>query len=98
MLRKLKLPLSIGLTFYGIAYLIVKQLGFNSTSFMFISYLYIALAAIIGIKYEMTKVNSSGSSFSLLKNLVLVSEGEHLEMKKVFTGEKYRLKGEIEKL
>jgi hypothetical protein len=98
MLRRLKIPLSLGLTFYGIAYLTVKQLGYNSASFMIISYLYIALAGIIGIKYEVKKMNNSDSVLSIFRNIVLVREGEELVMKRVFTGEKYKLKGEIEKL
>lgn len=98
MLKRLKIPLSLGLASYGIAYLTVKQLGYNSTSFMIISYLYIALASIIGIKYELKKISGTDSLPSVLKNIVFVSEGEELTMKRVFTGEKYRLKGEIEKL
>jgi hypothetical protein len=98
MLRRLKIPLSLGLTFYGIAYLTVKQLGYNSASFMIISYLYIALAGIIGIKYEVKKMNNSDSVLSIFRNIVLVREGEELVMKRILTGEKYKLKGEIEKL
>lgn len=98
MIRRLKIPLSIGLTFYGVAYLTVKYLGYNSQSFMIISYLYIALAGIIGLKYEIKKVGKSDSVFSVFRNLVVVSEEDDLTMKRIFTGEKYRLKGEIEKL
>ncbi|MFT4892251.1 MAG: hypothetical protein ACI8Z7_000018 [Candidatus Nanohaloarchaea archaeon] len=98
MLGRIKIPLSIGLTFYGIAYLTVRQLGYNSTSFMIISYLYIALAGIIGIKYEIKKIGGSDSVTSLFRNIVVVSEGEDLTMKRLVTGEKYKLKGEIEKL
>lgn len=98
MFRRLKIPLSLGLTFYGLAYLTVKQLGYNSNSFMIISYLYIALAGIIGIKYEIKKMNNSDSILSIFKNIVIVREGEELTMKRLLTGEKYKLKGEIEKL
>ncbi|MFQ3274971.1 MAG: hypothetical protein ACI9LV_000109 [Candidatus Nanohaloarchaea archaeon] len=98
MIRRIKIPLILGLTAYGIAYFIVKQLGYNSTSFMLISYLYIFLAGIIGLKYEVKKISGSNSIPSVLKNIVVVSEGENLTMKRLFTGEKYKLKGEIEKL
>ena len=98
MLKKLKIPLSLGLTFYGIAYFSVKSLGYNSTSFMVISYLYIALAAIIGLKYEIGRMNLENSMLSTLKNIAIVVEGEELKLKRLFTGEKYRLKGEIEKI
>lgn len=98
MLKKLKIPLSIGLSFYGIAYLTVKFLGYNSESFMIISYLYLVLAAIIGLKYEMKKFTESSSLFSGLKNVVVVAEGEEMTLKRIFTGEKYKVKGEIEKI
>ncbi|PSG98678.1 MAG: hypothetical protein BRC29_00955 [Nanohaloarchaea archaeon SW_7_43_1] len=98
MLSRLKVPLSIGFAFYGIAYLAVRQLGYNSTSFMVISYLYIALAGILGIKYEIKRMNKSDSLLSIFKNIVIIQEDEEMVMKRLFTREKYKLRGEIEKL
>lgn len=98
MIKRLKIPLSLGLVFYGMAYFTVRYLGYNSTSFMVISYLYIALAAIIGIKYEIKKLGGSDNFASVFRNIVVVSEDDELTMKRLFTGEKYKLKGEIEKL
>lgn len=98
MIKRLKIPLSLGLTFYGIAYLTVKSLGYNSDSFMIISYLYILLAGIIGLKYEFKNYAGNSSLVSTLKNIVIVVEGEEMKLKRIFTGEKYKLKGEIEKI
>lgn len=95
MLKKLKIPLIAGLTFYGIAFGTVKLLGFNSESFMIISYLYVLLAFILGLKYEL----SHGTSLrSMLDKVVVVVEDEETVLKSLFTGEKYRLEGEVEKL
>jgi len=98
MLNRLKIPLSIGLAFYGIAYLTVRQLGYNSTSFMVISYLYIALAGILGVKYEIKRMNKSDSLLSVFRNIVIIQEEEEMIMKRLLTREKYKLRGEIEKL
>jgi len=35
---------------------------------------------------------------SFLDNVVVVSEGEEMKLKKLISGEKYKLKGEIEKI
>jgi hypothetical protein len=43
-------------------------------------------------------MNNSDSVLSIFRNIVLVREGEELVMKRILTGEKYKLKGEIEKL
>lgn len=95
MLKKFKVPVLTGLSFYGIAYGVVKFSGFNSASFTVISYLYIALGLILGAYYELQNHDGLGG---FLHNLVVVVEGEEMELKKIFTGEKYRLKGEIEKI
>lgn len=98
MLKKLKIPISLGLMAYGVAYFVVNSSGFNSTSFTIISYLYIVLAVIIGIRYEAGSLTNSSSLISTLKNIVIVIEGEEMKMKRLLTGEKYKLKGEIEKV
>jgi hypothetical protein len=98
MLKRLKIPISLGLAAYGAAYFIVKSSGFNSTSFTIISYLYIALAVILGLRYEVGNLTNSSSLISTLKNIVIVIEGEEMKLKRLFTGEKYKLKGEIEKV
>lgn len=98
MISRLKIPFLTGLTFSSIALLSVKILGYGSKSFMVISYLYVILAVIIGLKYEIKMANSSDSLLSVLRNIVVVIEGEEMKLKKLFTGEKYKIKGEVEKL
>lgn len=95
MLKKLKIPVLFGLTAYGIAYGIVNVIGFTSNSFTLIAYLYIILGLTIGIYYEL---DSHGGLKSFLDNIVVVIEGEQMELKKLITGEKYRLDGDIEKI
>lgn len=95
MLNKLKIPVLFGLSAYGIAYAIVNFIGFTSNSFTAIAYLYIALGLVIGLYYEL---DSHGGVHGFLDNLVVVIEGEEMKLKKILSGEKYRLKGEIEKI
>ena len=89
------MPILFGLSCYGLAYAIVKFLGFTSSSFTALSYLYIILGLVIGLYYEL---DSHGGFRDILDNLVIVIEGDEMELKKILTGEKYRLKGEIEKV
>ena len=95
MIKKLKIPVLLGLSFYGVAYAVVKFAGFTSSSFTVLAYLYIALGLILGVYYEL---QSHGGFQGFLDNIVVVIEGEEMRLKKLFTGEKYRLKGEIEKI
>lgn len=95
MLKKLKIPVLVGMSFYGISYAVVKTLGFSSSSFTVIAYLYIALGIILGLYYETERL---GGAQNLLDRFVVVVEGEQMKLKKVFGGEVYRLKGEIEKM
>jgi len=95
MLKKLKIPVLFGLSAYGIAYAIVNFIGFTSNSFTAISYLYIVLGIVVGLYYEMEK---HGGFSDFLDNIVVVTEGEEMKLKKLISGEKYKLKGEIEKI
>ena len=98
MFTRLKLPLTVGMMFYGIAFFVVKFSGFNSESFTVISYLYIILAVLLGVRYEVGKISGSDSALSLLKSVVIVREGEDIVLRRIFTGEKYKIKGEVEKV
>lgn len=95
MLKKLKIPVLFGLTAYGVAYSIVNFIGFNSSSFTFLAYLYIILSLVLGAYHE---INEHGGFSEVLDKIVLVTEGEELKLKKLISGEKYKLKGEIEKI
>lgn len=95
MIKKLKMPVLMGLSAYGIAYAIVNFNGFTSSSFTAIAYLYIILAISVGLYSE---IDSHGGFRSFLDKIVVVIEGEEMELKKLISGEKYRLNGEIEKI
>lgn len=95
MLKRLKIPVLFGLSAYGIAYGIVNFIGFSSSSFTAIAYLYIILGITIGLYYEL---DAHGGFRGFLDNIVVVIEGEEMKLKKLISGEKYKLKGEIEKI
>ena len=85
-----------GLSFAGIGSLTAMYFGFNQNTLTIFLYLYIAQALYNPLKNELF----SRISFSpnIIDRLVIVAEGEELKMKKLLTGEKYRLDGDIEKL
>lgn len=95
MLTKLKLPLTIGLSFYGIAFAVARFLGYNPTSFTIIGYLYVILALVLALIYE---YGGESNPLSLLKNVVIVVENEETRLKRVFTGESYKINGKVEKV
>ncbi len=94
MIKRLKTPILLGLSFYSVAFVIVSSLGFNSYSFSIISYLYIILAVILGLKYE----SNFRSPLAILKNIVVVVEDEETHLRRLINGEKYKIKGEIERV
>ncbi len=81
-----------GLGFAAIGNLSVKVLGFNNISLMIMLYLYVVLGTVPWLTNQLSGLGG------VLEKLVLVTEREEMVMKKVFTGEKYRVKGEVEKL
>lgn len=95
MKKKLLSGMSLGLAFAGIASLIAKFNGFNSDNFMIFLYLYVILGGLVSLKSA-----GFGRDFlpGILHRIVVVAEGEELKMKKLVTGEKYRVKGDIEKI
>lgn len=95
MLKKLKIPALFGLSCYGIAYGIVNFFGFTSRSFTALAYLYIVLSLVVGLYYQLDR---HGGLQSFLDNIVVVIEGEEMKLKKLVSGEKYRLDGEVEKI
>ncbi|MFB6203981.1 MAG: hypothetical protein ABEK01_05815 [Candidatus Nanohaloarchaea archaeon] len=96
MRKEIKKGVFTGLSFAGIAFATVKFMGFSQTSFIVISYLYIIMGVVMSVS------SGEGSLRSFLDrkigNIVLVMEGEELKMRKILTGEKYKVKGEVEKI
>ncbi|MFB6291797.1 MAG: hypothetical protein ABEI58_00205 [Candidatus Nanohaloarchaea archaeon] len=96
MKSEIKTGLLSGLTFSGLAYASVKLLGFNSTSFTVLMYLYVALGVLTAFLFYL-KTSEAGLK-DMMRRFVVVVEREELELRSVLTGEKYKVKGEIEKV
>ncbi len=95
MRKKPLIGVSIGLGFAGLSYGTVSFLGYNSTSYTILAYLYVSLSFILTAFYEL---DSFGGLKNLTKNFVVVVEEDEKKLKRVFTGEKYKIKGEVEKV
>lgn len=82
----------LGSSLAGIGALFVKFRGFDWITLSAALYLTVVAATIAGFR------SRSKISGGLLDRLVLVIEGEELKMKKLISGEKYKIKGDLEKL
>jgi len=83
---------------YGIlsastAYMIVHYFGFNPQTLPILLYIYIITAIAINMKAEIEML-----SLPFLKRIVVVAEGEEMKLKRLFTGEEYKINGDVEKL
>ncbi|MFB6207801.1 MAG: hypothetical protein ABEJ69_00465 [Candidatus Nanohaloarchaea archaeon] len=96
MKKKLKKGALAGLSFSGIALLTVKLMGFNRESFIVLSYLYVVSGVFMTLLHEKKVLKSILEG--LIGNIVLVEEGEEVVLHRVFTGEKYEIKGSLEKV
>jgi hypothetical protein len=93
MKQELKDGLLYGVLTAGAAYATVMIMGFNHGSLAVLLYLYVVSSALINLKAEILTPFKP-----LLKKIVVVAEGEEVKMKKLLTGETYRVRGEVEKL
>jgi hypothetical protein len=82
-----------GLGFLGVSYAVVYFHGYGKASLMTI--LYITLFACIWME---VKDHLDFPEINILHRIVLVSEEEKLKMRKVFTGEKYEISGNVQKV
>jgi len=87
---------AVGLVFTGISYLIVRYLGFRWESLTALMYLYIIMGVLMAVASELEAINRGFTT--LLDRIVVVAEEEELKLKKVVSGEKYRVKGSLEKI
>lgn len=85
---------ALGLSFAGAGALTIRFLGFTETSLVIILYMMVVLAVVQGLKHR----GSSSMIPSFLERIVIVAEGEEMKIKKLLTGEKYRVEGDLEKL
>lgn len=91
--KKVKRGAIVGGLFAGVAYFLSYRFGFNSTTLSIILYLYVILGALVAFDFqEFVKTRE------FLEKIVIVAEEEELKMKKVFTGEKYKIDGTVEKV
>jgi len=74
-------------------YAVVQYAGYNPQTLALLIYIQIISGILINMKSEIEAL-----SLPYLKKLVLVHEGENIEMRKLSTGEKYRIRGDVEKL
>lgn len=96
MQEKLLKSAAKGLSFAGIGSLFAMYAGFNQNTLTVFLYLYIAQAVYKPVKNKLFGYINFSPDF--IHRLVVVAEGEEFKMKKLFTGEKYRVDGDIEKL
>ena len=82
-----------GILSASIGYLLVYYFGFGSYTLPLLLYLNIFSVIVVNMKAEIEAI-----SLSFLKRLVVVAEGEEMKLKRLFTGEEYRVKGDVEKL
>ncbi len=83
----------IGVIFAGAGYLVVYWLGFTRFALNILLYLYIMLGLVVAFDFR-NFLDKTG----FLKQIVIVAEEEELKMKKLLTGEEYRVKGTVEKV
>lgn len=96
MIKDLFKDVSLGLAFAGISYGVVNSLGYGPNSFTVNSYLYVTLGLTIGLRHTFT---GRFSGFrDTLRNLVLVVEDEEVYMHRVLSGEKLKIKGDVERV
>lgn len=96
MRRELLRGAATGIIFSGGAYTAVAFIGFGWKSLAISMYLYVFMGVLMAFGSSFNLLESRISD--LLDSVVLVAEGEELELKKLVSGEKYRVKGELEKL
>nr|EGQ40216.1 MAG: hypothetical protein J07AB56_09440 [Candidatus Nanosalinarum sp. J07AB56] len=85
-----------GLVFMGVAYGVVRSMGYGQSSFTVVSYLFIVEGvAMVGLR---SLGDSVGGLRGLLENVVVVMDEEERKVKRLATGEIYRLEGRLEKL
>lgn len=90
--KKYKIDLLAGTVFAGASIVFVKTFGYNSTTLMGLAYGYILLAVFLTLK----NMYVSGS-LPVLENFAVIVEEEETRLKKLWSGDIYRLK-EVEKI
>jgi hypothetical protein len=93
MRESLRNGLLYGIAVALVAYSIVQFIGYNPQSLMVLLYLYVLQSVILKVKTDLAQ-----PLLPLLKRIVIVAEGEEMKLKRLLTGEEYRVNGDVEKL
>lgn len=84
-------------TVYGVlsaatAFLVVRVMGYNPESLAVLLYLYVVSGVLLTARSKI-----AAPFIPLLKRVVIVAEGEEMKLKRILTGEEYRVR-DVEKL
>lgn len=93
MKKELKYGGVLGAVFAIAAYLIADLNGFNRSSFLYMIYLYVLLGAV-------SKINTDHvvEYVESVERFLLLTDKEEKKLRKVATGEKYKIDGTIKKI
>ncbi len=87
---------AVGLGFMGVAYGVVRSMGYGQSSFTVVGYLFMIEGVVmVGLG---SLGDSVGGIRGLLENVVVVMDEEEKKVKRLATGEVYKLEGRLEKL
>lgn len=84
------------MVFSGVAYLVVRFSGYGWRSLTVLLYLYVFMGVMVSVAGSFDLLDSSVAE--ILDRVVLVAGQEELVLRKLVSGEKYRVEGELEKL
>lgn len=92
MYRKIRNGGALGVIFALTSYFLASEIGFNQSSFLIFLYMYVIVGIIASLNF------SDFEGKGILDRIVIVAEEEEMKMKKIISGEEYRIKGTVEKL
>jgi hypothetical protein len=91
--ESLKEGVIYGIILAATTYTVVQIMGYSHKSLAVVLYIQIMAGIILTAK---SRIATPLKPY--LDRLVVVAEGEEMKLKKLLTGEEYRVKGEVEKL
>lgn len=87
---------ALGLGFMAVAYGVVRSMGYGQRSFTVVGYLFMIEGVVMAVLGSLG--DSVGGLKGFLENVVVVMDEEEKKVKRLATGEIYRLEGRLEKL
>ncbi len=82
-----------GILLAATTYIIVQLMGYSHRSLMVVLYIQLVSAILLT-----AKSNLSEPLKPYLERIVVVAEGEEMKLKRLLTGEEYRVRGDVEKV